>query len=61
MIGQLHTPRIRGVDINGRLAVFISGEDLSCGLVGMPTDGIYGYAPVSATALMEKLILFAGK
>jgi len=34
---------------------------LSCGLVGMPVDGIYGYEPDSATALMEKLLLPAAK
>jgi hypothetical protein len=61
VMGQLHTPRIRALTINNRPAVFFSGEDLSCGMVGMHTDGIYGYDPASATALMEKLVLFADK
>jgi hypothetical protein len=30
-------------------------------MVGMQIDGIYGYEPASATALMEKMVLFAGK
>jgi len=34
---------------------------LSVGMVGMQIDGIYGYEPASATALMEKMVLFAGK
>jgi hypothetical protein len=60
-VGKLHTPRIRAIDINGRPAVFFSAEDLSVGMVGMQIDGIYGYDPASATALMEKLVLFANK
>jgi hypothetical protein len=59
IIGNLHTPRIKGLEINHRLAVFVSSEDLSCGMVGMPIDGIYGYEPDSATALMTKLVLFS--
>jgi hypothetical protein len=59
--GHLHTPRIRALQIKGRPAIFFSAEDLSCGLVGMPTDGIYGYAPASAVVLMEKLLLFAAR
>jgi hypothetical protein len=61
IVGKLHTPRVRGLEINGRLGVFLSSEDLTCGMVGMPFDGIYGYEPDSATSLMEKLVLFAGK
>jgi transglutaminase-like putative cysteine protease len=61
IVSHLRTPRIRALQIKGRPAVFFSAEDLSCGLVGMPTDGIYGYAPASAVALMEKLVLFAAK
>ena len=61
IVGNLHTPRIRAIDINGRPAVFFSAEDLSVGMVGMQIDGIYGYDPASATALMEKLVLNAGK
>jgi hypothetical protein len=61
VVGALNTPRIRALTINNRPAVFFSGDDLSCGMVGMHTDGIYGYDPASATALMEKLVLFADK
>jgi hypothetical protein len=59
ILGGLRTPRVRGIQINGRMAVFVSAEDLSCGLVGMPIDGIYGYDPATATAIMENLVLFA--
>src|SRR5208282_1046098 len=61
ILGNLHTPRVRAMEVNGRLAVLFSAEDLSCGMVGMPVDGIYGYDPDSATAVMEKLVLFAGR
>jgi hypothetical protein len=60
-VGNLTTPRLRALTINGRPAVFFSAEDLSCGIVGMPVDGIYGYDPASATALVEKLVLFANR
>jgi hypothetical protein len=59
IVSNLHTPRIRAIDINGRSAVFYSAEDLSVGMVGMQIDGIYGYDPASATALMEKLLLYS--
>ena len=59
VVGNLSTPRIRAITINGRAAVFHSAEDLSCGMVGMPVDGIFGYDPASATLLMEKLVLWS--
>lgn len=58
---MLHTPRIRGIEINGRVAVFFSAEDLSTGLVGVPVDGIYGYDVPSAAAVMQKLILHVSR
>jgi hypothetical protein len=56
---DLKIPRIRGIKINGRIAVFFSAEDLSAGLVGEPVDGIVGYDPDSAALLMEHMILYA--
>jgi hypothetical protein len=61
ILGPLHTPRVLAMEVNGRPAVFFSAEDLSCGLVGMPVDGIYGYDPETASAIMEKLVLFANQ
>ena len=49
-------PRLRGIEIDGRLAVIVSYEDLSVGLVGQPIDGIHGYEPSSATALMTQIL-----
>jgi hypothetical protein len=59
VIGALQTPRIKGMEIGGRVAVFFSVEDLSTGLVGQPVDGIYGYEPASATDLMRNMIFYA--
>jgi hypothetical protein len=56
---NLKMPRIRGIKISDRIGVFYSAEDISAGLVGEPVDGIVGYAPDSATALMEHMILYA--
>jgi hypothetical protein len=58
-LGNLRTPRLRGIDVKGATRVFISAEDLSVGLVGMPIDGIYGYEPRGATQLMAGMMLYA--
>ncbi len=47
--GSIHTPRLRGLTVNGRTAIIYSEEDLSAGLVGNPVDGIIGYSPAAAT------------
>jgi len=59
LVGAINAPRLRGIDINNRMAVLYSPEDLSVGLVGMTIDGIYGYEPNFATKLMESAILYA--
>jgi hypothetical protein len=69
-LGNLRTPRLRGIEINGRTAVFLSDEDLSVGLVGQPIDGINGYVPfgvkhqegkirAGATEIVSNIILYA--
>jgi hypothetical protein len=44
------------MEINNRLAVIFSGEDLSVALVGQPVDGIVGYTPATATRLMANIL-----
>jgi Domain of unknown function (DUF4159) len=61
LLGSPKAPHIRGIEINKRLAIFYSREDLSAGMVGEQVDGIYGYDPVTATALMRNLVLYASK
>lgn len=57
----LKTPLLRGITIKDRLAVIVSHEDLSGGMVGQQVDGIVGYTPDSATAIMKNIVLFANR
>jgi Domain of unknown function (DUF4159) len=54
---DIHSAHLRGITIGGRLAVIYSREDLSEGLVGEPIDGVVGYSPKVATALMSDALL----
>ncbi len=59
ILGNLKTPQLRALERDGRVLMFVSHEDLSGGLVGEPVDGVHGYEPKSATALMTNIVLFA--
>lgn len=58
LVGKLNQPRVIGVEKNGRICAFFSREDLSAGLVGEQIDGIIGYAPEDATAIMRNIVLY---
>ena len=58
-VGNLKDPRIRGIEIGERVAVFFSREDLSAGLVGEPIDGVIGYTPDVATQIMRNILLYS--
>jgi len=60
-LGKLDAPRLRGLDVAGRTAVLLSNEDLAAGLVGQQVDGIVGYAPATAAAIAEHVVLYAGR
>ena len=47
--------------LKDRLAVIYSPEDLSVGLVGQPIDGIVGYEPKTASALMANALMIVSK
>ena len=51
-------PRVCGIVLNNRTAIYYSREDLSSGLVGQPVDGIYGYTPSLATDIMRNILLY---
>jgi hypothetical protein len=53
------TPQLRGLEVNGRLAVLYTPMDLSVGMVGQHVDGIYGYDSKTATAIMTTLLQYA--
>jgi hypothetical protein len=49
--GPFGRPRLTGVDVNNRLAIIFSDEDITCGLAGLAHWGINGYSPTSARKL----------
>ncbi len=49
-------PSLFAVESNGRVVALLSGQDFSAGLVGVQTDGIVGYTPESARALMLRVL-----
>jgi hypothetical protein len=61
LTSNMRDPKIQGIEKDGRVICFYSREDLTAGLVGQPVDGIIGYEPRSATEIMSKIILYAGK
>jgi hypothetical protein len=58
-VGSAKEPRLQGVEQKGRMVLIYSREDLSAGLVGQAVDGIIGYDPASATALMTHILQYA--
>jgi hypothetical protein len=56
---RLKTPQVRGIELDKRLAVLFSKEDLSTGLVGQSVDGVIGYEPQTATQIVANVILHA--
>jgi hypothetical protein len=62
LTGGLKAPRVRGITSGGsRLGVIFSREDLSTGMVGQPVDGILGYDPATATAIVRNVVLLAAR
>jgi hypothetical protein len=66
-LGRSRTPRLMGVKIRGRVAAFLSREDLTSGLVGYPCYTCIGYAPGtlrkpgSAIRLMRNMVLYGNR
>ncbi len=60
MVGHTKSARIHGIEHAGKISAFYSREDLSAGLVGEPVDGVLGYDPTSATAIMRNIVLYSG-
>jgi hypothetical protein len=58
-IGNRQGPMISGAELDGRMRVLFSAEDLSTGLVGQPVDGIHGYEPGSAVEITRRILLYA--
>jgi hypothetical protein len=60
VVGSAKDPKLQGVERNGRWVIVYSREDLSAGLVGQAVDGIVGYDPATATAIMTRILHYAG-
>jgi hypothetical protein len=54
-------PRLRGITLDGRLALVVSTEDLSAAAVGFPHDHIIGYEPDSARQILGNLLQYAAR
>jgi hypothetical protein len=52
-------PSLHATKVGGRYGIIFSTDDLSAGLVGNEVDGIRGYTPSTATALMTRILLYA--
>lgn len=57
MLGGAKVSQLRAIQINGRNAVYYSREDLTGGLVGEAVDGVIGYDPESATAIVSGIVM----
>jgi hypothetical protein len=49
-------PALLGLERDGRVVALLSREDLTCGWLGVPTDGIAGYEPTSAREIATRLL-----
>ncbi len=61
LVGTNHAPLMSAATVDGRPAVYYSRVDLSAGLVGEPVDGVIGYDPATATAIVRHVLLSAMK
>ena len=58
--GHLATPRLdASTDGFGRPQLIFSPDDMTCGILGITTWGVFGYDGPSARALMRNIILYA--
>ena len=59
IVGSARESKLQGVEQNGRYVILYSRDDLSAGLVGQAVDGVIGYDPASATAIMTRILHYA--
>jgi hypothetical protein len=57
LLGAARSGRLVGWEVEGRVGVVFSREDLSTGMVGQSVDGVLGYSPGTATDLMTAIVL----
>ncbi len=54
-------PRIKAINVDGRPGILLSDEDLTLGLLGVPSYTCDGYMPDSAYRLVRNIVLHADK
>ncbi len=57
-LGNTTVPRLRGSLLQGRPAVLLSREDITCGLLGNPSYTVDGYTPETAYELLRNVVLW---
>ncbi|MDB5325160.1 MAG: hypothetical protein JWM57_729 [Phycisphaerales bacterium] len=55
-IDKPNEPQFRAIEKNGKAIALLSREDLTAGLLGVNTDGITGYTPESARAVLLRVL-----
>lgn len=60
-MGQMTSPRLQAITIDGRVAVVYSPEDITAALAGCEHWGIFGYSPESARRLVTNGIFDANR
>jgi hypothetical protein len=55
--GRGNTPRLMGVEVDGRVAIVFSNEDITAGLAGLDHWRIFGYTPEFARRLVVNHVL----
>ena len=61
VVGASKGARLKIAEAGGRAAVYFSAEDLTVGMVGQPVDGVIGYTPASATAIVKSILISIAK
>lgn len=56
-LGSLNVPQLKAIEINGKVAIVFSAEDVSAGIMGSNVDGIDGYTPASTLELVRRIVL----
>jgi len=57
VLGESAGPRVRAVLRDGQAVAYLSGDDITCGLVGYPSYTVRGYTPETAYELVRNFLL----